>query len=55
MKCPYCGKESHNRFLKTDEHFEFLETHKSTSNWDDWDFYALIKCKTCGKKFEFEQ
>lgn len=55
MKCPHCKNESNNIFLRTDEHFEFLESHKSTSNFDDWDFYAIIKCNSCNKTFEFEQ
>jgi len=55
MKCPYCNNESHNIFLKSDDHFEFLESYKSTSNFDDWDFCAVIKCKSCDKTFEFEQ
>ena len=53
--CPYCNNESHNIFLKSDDHFEFLESYKSTSNFDDWDFCAVIKCKSCDKTFEFEQ
>jgi hypothetical protein len=36
------------RIIKNNEDFEILQLKSSDSNWDDWDWWAKIKCKNCG-------
>lgn len=59
MKCNKCGADDCNDYIypgvEGNECFETLEYWCSKSNWDDDDFYAKYKCKTCGDIIKVSQ